>query len=117
MPSLSSGLNALIATVLRSHPSLRVLPVSRYTQDQAAAYAAANGRAIAHAVDGRGRQSLLVALSGLDYVSVCDLEHDLTVPAEQPVSLVVPELRGGLLARFTPRTAGDVCRIVEAVCP
>ncbi len=68
MSSLSSGLNArlnaLIATVLRSHPSLRMLPISRYTQDHAAVYATANGRAIAHEVDAEGRQSLLVALDG-----------------------------------------------------
>ncbi|WP_448206905.1 hypothetical protein [Azospirillum sp. sgz302134] len=117
MSSLSSGLNALVATVLRSHPSLRMLPISRYTQDQAAVYATANGRAIAHEVDADGRQSLLVALGGLDYVSVCDLEHDLWLPSHQPVSLIIPELRAGLLARFAPKTAGDVCRIVEAVCP
>lgn len=121
MSSLSSGLNArlnaLIATVLRSHPSLRMLPISRYTQEQVAVYATANGRAVAHEVDAEGRQSLLVALDGLDYVSVCDLEHDLHVPGHQPVSLLIPELRAGLLARFAPKTAGDVCRIVEAVCP
>ncbi|MCW2238638.1 hypothetical protein [Azospirillum canadense] len=117
MSSLSSGLNSLVATVLGSHPALRLLPISRYTQEQAAVYATANGRAIAHEVDEEGRQSLLVALEGLDYVSVCDLEHDLSPPGDRPLSLLIPELRSGLLARFAPKTAGDVCRIVEAVCP
>lgn len=113
----ATGLNALVAAVLRSHPSLRLLPISRYTLEQAAVYATSNGRAIAHEVEAEGRQSLLVALNGLDYVSVCDLEHTLVRPADKPVSLLIPELRAGLLARFMPATAGDVCRVVAAVCP
>ena len=116
MSRLSPGLNALVATVLSSHPSLRLLPLSRYTQEHLAVHAASNGRAIAHMAEAHDRQVLLVALTGLDYVSVCDLEHDLRPPGQEPVSLLLPELRKGLLARFHPVTAGDVCRIVEAVC-
>ncbi len=117
MSHLSPGLSSVVATVLGSHPSLRLLPISHYTQDRIAVYAAANGRAIVHMAESPDRQSILVALTALNYVSVCDVEHDLLQPGQEPVSLIAPELRKGLLARFHPVTAGDVLRIVEAVCP
>ena len=68
MSRLSPGLNALVTTVLGCDPSLRLLPVSRYTREHLAIYATSNGRAIAHVVEAQDRQMLLVALTDLEGV-------------------------------------------------